>query len=139
MMPITRLVGIFLLALASVSAASERPFTGAFKSWGRACNGGVYVRAKTIEWISSWSICKPSPYEVLDRSAADEPERIAFHIKQRSKTCLYEVVELVNNEGSWFAIGYQTLEAFRNRNDPEWRDSPLPERWTLACPMERRG
>lgn len=127
-----------LLVAAGASAAADAPFTGSFKGTGRACNGGVYVRPKTIEWISSWSICKSGGYEVLEKKLEGDGQRIVFHIKARSKQCRYEVLALEQVHGTdWTADGYQSLEAYQKRELPDWRNSPLPERLILECPMTR--
>lgn len=134
----TRAVGPCLLAVAGFAAAADAPFTGAFNGTGRACNGSLYVRAKTIEWISTYSICRPSRYEVLDKNLTGDLQRIAFRVKTRSRHCRYEVFELqqVSRYG-WAADGYQSFEAFRKRQLPDWRNSPVPERFVLECPMTR--
>jgi hypothetical protein len=122
-------------ATATPASADERPFTGSFSGTGRACSGGLHVRTKTIEWNSSFSVCKPTRYEVLDKDSR-EHERIAFRLKTRSKRCLYEVVQIEHVDGAnWNAAGYQSLEAYQNREAPDWKNSPLPERQVLSCPM----
>ncbi len=129
-----------LLALAATShAMAEAPFTGAFSGTGRACSGGLFVRTRTIEWNSSFSICKPARYEVLDREGlASDQGRIAFRLKARSRRCLYEVVEAqqVSRYG-WDIRGYQSLESYRKRDLPDWNNSPLDDRMILSCPMTR--
>jgi hypothetical protein len=49
---------------------------------------------------------------------------------------LYKVLALEQVDGTdWTADGYPSLEAFRKKYLPDWRDSPLPERLVLECPM----
>jgi len=119
-------------------AADAPPFTGAFHGTGRACSGGFYIREKTVEWISTFSICKPSRYEVLARDSTAGHRRIAVHIKSRSRQCLYEVFEAQQSSTyGWNINGYQSLASYRNRALPDWRNSPLEERLILSCPMVR--
>ncbi|WP_349252978.1 hypothetical protein [Burkholderia cenocepacia] len=117
-------------------AAADNAFTGAFQGTGRACSGALYVRAKTIEWNSSYSICKSSYYEILQKKFDGELERIVFRLQNRSSRCRYSVVE-VERAGSdnWNVSGYQSLQGFQKRDLPEWRNSPLPERQILSCLM----
>jgi hypothetical protein len=122
-------------ALAGPAVGGERPFTGAFEGTGRACSGNLYIREKTAEWNTPFSVCKPARYELLEKDFTGEHKRIALRIKSRSKRCAYEVfeVEQVSRYG-WNANAYQTLEAFQKRAQPDWLGSPLPERLTLSCP-----
>lgn len=131
-----------LLAAAVVAPgapAGERSFTGVFEGTGRACSGNLYIREKTAEWNTPFSVCKPARYELLEKDFAREHKRLALRIKSRSKRCLYEVfeVEQVSRYG-WNANAYQTLEAFQKRSLPDWDNSPLPERLTLSCPVVLR-
>ena len=130
---------LILLALAGTgSAIADAPFTAKFGGTGRACSGGLYVRTQTIEWNSSFSVCKPARYEVLEKDLAKDHGRIAFRFKARSRQCLYEVVEAqqVSTYG-WDVRGYQSMESFQKRALPDWRNSPLAERLILSCPMIR--
>jgi len=126
-----------LLAFAC-SAGAAGAFKGTFSGTGRACNGTLHVRNQTIEWKSSFSTCRRSAYEVLETSQADGRQRMAFRLKARDSKCLYEVLALEQVDGTdWTADGYPSLEAFRKKDLPDWRDSPLPERLVLECPMTR--
>ncbi|WP_284410717.1 hypothetical protein [Acidovorax sp. SUPP3334] len=120
----------------STAAASEKLFTGVFDGTGRACSGALQVRAKTIEWRSAFSTCKPTPYEILEKNAEDGPKRIVFRLKKRSSQCLYPVIEVTQaSDYRWNVTGYQSLEGFQKKEAPDWSNSPLPERQTLSCPM----
>ena len=130
---------LVLLALATTGTAiAETRFTGKFSGTGRACSGGLFVKTRTIEWNSSFSVCKPARYEVLEKESVKDHDRIAFRFKTRSRQCLYEVVEAeqVSTYG-WDVRGYQSLESYRKRALPGWRNSPLTERLILSCPMTR--
>ena len=130
---------VFLaMAGAGGAARAEAPFTAVFSGTGRACSGGLFVRTKTIEWNSSFSICKPARYSVLEKDLAGDHRRIAFRFATRSRHCLYEVVEAeqVSRYG-WDVRGYQSLESYRNRAFPGWLHSPRDDRLVLSCPMVR--
>ncbi|MBT2335503.1 hypothetical protein J7E49_16475 [Variovorax paradoxus] len=127
------------LALAGTGAAmAGTPFTAAFSGTGRACSGGLYVRTQTIEWNSSFSICKPRRYSVLEKELAADHGRIVFRLSARSRQCRYEVIEAeqISTYG-WSVEGYPSLEAYRKRALPGWHHSPRDERMVLSCPMVR--
>ncbi|MFC5475742.1 hypothetical protein [Paraherbaspirillum soli] len=131
-------IALFLLiASANAAFAADKPFTGVFGGTGRACSGGAYIRTKTIEWNSTYSICKPSRYEVLEKNLTEKDhKRIVYRLKDRSKQCRSEVIEVeqVSRYG-WNVSGYPSLEVFQKRDLPDWGNSPLPERQILSCPM----
>ena len=125
-----------IVAMATPAIAGEQPFTGSFRGTGRACSGSLNIRTKTIEWRSSFSVCKPTRHEILDKDLTPEHRRIAYRLTARSKACRYEVVEIQHVDGAgWNATGYQSLESFQNREAPAWKNSQLPERQVLSCPM----
>ncbi len=118
--------------------AADSVFTGVFQGTGRACSGALYVRTKTIEWNSTYSICKSTPYEVLEKNSDSDHERIVFRLKKPSRQCRYPIVE-VERAGTynWNVSGYQSLEGFQKRDLPGWSNSPLPEKQTMSCPMTK--
>jgi hypothetical protein len=137
-MQVVKAIGLALLVFAGTAIAADVPFTGAFSGTGRACSGGLYLRAKTVEWISTYSICKRSRYELLAKDLTVDHQRIAVRIKTRSKQCRYEIFEAEQvSTYSWDVRGYKTLEAYQKQDLPDWQNSPLPERWFLSCPMVR--
>lgn len=138
-MQISKATALLSLVLAGPCAATaETPFTGKFSGTGRACSGGLYVRTQTIEWNSSFSVCKPAHYEVLEKEWVKDRGRIAFRYKTRSRQCLYEVIEAEQvSTYSWDVRGYQSLASYRKRALPGWSNSPLTERLILSCPMTR--
>ncbi|WP_081103763.1 hypothetical protein [Burkholderia anthina] len=86
--------------------------------------------------VDEYSICKSSPYEILEKKFDGDQERIVFRLKNRSSRCRYSVVEVERASGyNWNVSGYQSLEGFRKRDLPEWSNSPLPERQILSCSM----
>lgn len=121
--------------------AADKIFTGVFEGTGRACYGALYVRTKTIEWNSTFSLCKAIHYEVLESKKSDgDYERIVFHLKKQSSQCRYSVIEVEHVNGYyWNAKGYQSLEGFQNKELPDWRNSALPERGVLSCTLIRSG
>lgn len=122
--------------LPGTGIAVEKPFTGVFSGTGRACSGALHVRAKTIEWNSTYSICKSTQYRILEKESDNGRQRVVFQLNKRSTRCRYPVIEVEHQAGyNWNVSGYQSLEGFSNRNSPDWRNSPLPERQILSCPM----
>jgi hypothetical protein len=130
----TSLIGSF----PSLAIAADEVFTGVFEGTGRACYGALYVRTKTIEWNSTYSICKPTRYEILEKKLDGDHEQIVFRLKNRSKHCRYEIIEVTHeSEYRWHVTGYPSLEGFQKRNLPDWSSPSLPERDVLSCPMVR--
>jgi hypothetical protein len=141
-MKTSRAAVLSLLVLAGTAgtgtAAAGAPLTGVFSGTGRACSGGLYVRARTIEWNSSFSVCKPARYRVLEQVLAKDHGRIAFRLDARSRQCRYEVIEALQvSTYGWSVQGYRSLEAYQKRALPGWRHSALDERLVLSCPMTR--
>ncbi len=128
----------FLALAGTGTAIAAAPFTAVFGGTGRACSGGLYVRTQTIEWNSSFSICKPSRYSVLEKDLAAAHDRIVFRLATRGRQCRYEVVEAeqISTYG-WSVQGYPSIEAYQKRALPGWHHSPRDERMVLSCPMVR--
>ncbi len=124
-------------SLSGTVVAADKDFTGVFEGTGRGCSGALYVRAKTIEWNSTYSICKATHYEVLEEKKSDgDHERIVFQLKKLSSRCRYSVVEVEHASGyNWNVSGYQSLEGFQKKDLPDWSNSPLPGRQILSCLM----
>ena len=134
MQPMKVFLAIAVLVLPYISMAGDSVFTGSFRGEGRACFGGLFVRTKTIEWNSSFSKCGPSAYVVLDQGLNEAQPKIAYRLIRRQKQCRSEVIELVYYEGqAWSVNGYPTVEAYRNKDLPDWKDSLLPERAVMSC------
>jgi hypothetical protein len=124
------------MATATPAMAGDHTFTGTFSGTGRACSGALKIRAKTIEWKSSFSVCKPTGYEILDQDLSSDHRRITYRLKSQSKRCRYVVVEVEHVGGAgWNVNGYQSVDAYKNRDAPDWKNSSLPERQVLSCPM----
>ena len=130
-------LSISIAGLSGVVVAGEKAFTGVFEGTGRGCSGALYVRAKTIEWNSTYSLCKATHYEVLEAKKSDvDYERIVFQLKKPSSQCRYSVIEVEHASGyNWNVSGYQSLEGFKKKDLPDWRNSALPERQILSCLM----
>ncbi|BEP36937.1 hypothetical protein GmRootV59_39090 [Variovorax sp. V59] len=128
----------FLALAGTGTTIAGAPFTAVFGGTGRACSGGLYVRTQTIEWNSSFSICKPRRYRVLEKDLAADHGRIVFRLSARSRQCRYEVIEAeqISTYG-WSVQGYPSLEAYRKRALPGWHHSPRDDRMVLSCPMVR--
>jgi hypothetical protein len=129
-------IAAIVMISSSASISSERNLTGAFEGTGRACTGALYVRTNTVEWNSTYSICKPTRYEVLENSLNGDHRRTVLRLNKRNRQCRYEVVEIEHADGySWNVSGYPSLESFQKRDSPDWSNSPLPARQVLSCLM----
>lgn len=123
-------------SIISFNVGANQPFTGAFEGTGRACFGALYVRTKTIEWNSTYSVCKKTQYDIIEKNVEVTSKRIVFNLKKTSRQCRYKVVEVEHvSDYSWNVTGYQSLEGFEKRDLPDWKNSPLDERQTLSCTM----
>jgi hypothetical protein len=135
--PMLGVVATLWVCATSALAADDASFTGNFQSsGGLVCQGGLYVRTKTLDWISTYHVCKNSPYEVLEKDLSGERHRIVFRIKKRAPRCGMEVFELKQanpRNRQWDTHAYPSLEAYRNRTLPGWIDSLAPERQALSC------
>jgi hypothetical protein len=91
-----RMAGLLLAVCGAAvpAVAADRAFTGVFEGTGRACSGNFYIRSRTAEWNTPFSVCKPSGYEVLEKDLSGEKRRLAIRLKARSKYCRYEVIEV---------------------------------------------
>jgi hypothetical protein len=123
------------MLLATICIAGEPPDSAAFQGGGRACAGGFYVRKTTIEWKSTFSVCKRTAFDVIERTGAgDDARRIVYRLSTRSPSCRYEVVELeqVSLHG-WDVTGYPSQAAFEHRASADASATAM----TLSCPMVR--
>jgi len=133
-----RFAALFVIigSLSSAGIAAEVGITGVFEGTGRACTGALYLRAKTMEWNSTYSVCKSTRYKILEKNLTGDHKRLVLHLKNRSPRCRYDVVEVEHTSGyNWNVSGYQSLEGFQKRDLPDWNNSPLPERQVLSCVM----
>lgn len=125
-----------LMVTSITTKATEDIFTGSFEGTGRACSGKLQVQKNKIKWNSTYSKCKTTQYSVLETDLNNEKKRIAFHLKTPNAKCLYPIIEIKHSSGyNWHVNGYQSLEGFQNKNSPDWKNSPLPERQNLSCLM----
>ena len=123
------LVTGLLLSIASLQVRADPPCNGHYPSWGRICNGGAHVTAKTIEWYASFSSCKPSSYEIIASDLESDKPWVAYRFKKRSKNCRYEVMEIAAaKHDNWGIKGYVTADDYKHR-----RDDPSAY---LYCPVE---
>ena len=133
-------LSVSLYGFSGIAFAADKAFTGVFEGTGRACSGALYVRAKTIEWNSSFSICGSTSYEILERKLDNEHKRIVFRLKRRNHQCRYSIIEVEHVSGyGWNVSGYQSLDGFENKDLPDRNNSPLPERQVLSCLMVGPG
>jgi hypothetical protein len=106
-------------ACSIVHDAGAAPFTGAFSGTGRACYGKLFVREKTISWLTTFSQCQKLAYEIVDQHTEGHARRFTFHLKARPKACRYSVIFLRHRADEadlrlgWDVIGYDSLEDYR--------------------------
>ncbi|CAI3956383.1 unnamed protein product [Commensalibacter communis] len=119
---------IVILSFFSINANAQEkniPFTGVFEGHGRVCYGHLYIKTKTIEWISSFAVCKRSTYKILEMQFDDKGKRIVYLIKNPSKYCRIKIIEFykepMDSEDSvfehWTLTGYKSVEEYHRQKD----------------------
>jgi len=128
------LIGIMLASGLANAAAS--PFTGVFSGQGRGCWGKLYVRERTIEWNTPYSICSKTSYTVVQSSLNSKSPHIAFALNRKSKACRYKLIELSFDPeypDYWQASGYQSRKDFDNRKTA----TEAAKLRTLSCSVQK--
>jgi hypothetical protein len=136
---------LFRAWIATVLAVSgafavDSPFTGAFLGTGRSCYGGLYIRTKTISWLTPFSQCQRVPYEVIDRREKGNQRAFVFHLKQHAKSCGFDVLYLhhpdtPNLDIDWEIIGYVSLESYETDKKNGYK-ATLPN--SMSCSLVTR-
>jgi hypothetical protein len=134
-----RMLNVLLaLFLISTSLATEAPFTGAFEGTGRACYGGLYVRTKTISWLTPFSQCQKIRYEILEHEKKGNGRRFVFHLKQQQRSCRFEVLYLYHGDTpnraiDWHVIGYALMTDYQADKQKGFKaDSPNAQSCSLV-------
>ncbi|MDM0076377.1 hypothetical protein QTH90_18350 [Variovorax sp. J2P1-59] len=124
-----------VLVLYAKPATADAPCEGAYRSAVRGCFGGAYVRRDTIEWNTPWSVCKPTPYEIIDSEMEGDQRRVVYMLKKPSKSCGYQIIEIEHmGDDYWSVNGYPTRESYEKRDDHAWIDA-AEGRTSLSCPV----
>jgi hypothetical protein len=102
---------------ASSMRATDAPFTGSFEGTGRACYGGLYIRTRTISWVTPFSRCERMPYQLLEHSENGTQQEFAFQFKRPAKSCRFSVLYLYHGNTAnlgrdWHVIGYASLQDY---------------------------
>jgi hypothetical protein len=108
-----------LLAAGGVIAA-ETPH-GNFMGSGRACYGMLTITTRAIAWVTPFSLCRASPYVVIDRQDGSEGLRVTYRLQHPSANCRYPVLVLTHRVDAerdigWSVAGYASLESAMGRN-----------------------
>ena len=134
LLPLSKLLLCCLLAHGNSSAADQH-FTAVFAGTGRACSGNLYLYKKTIEWNTTYSICKPTAYTVLANELDSNSPRLVVQLKHKSSKCHQQVLALSpipSQPFSWDVQGFASLADYENREDAAAKAR------TLMCPMIKR-
>ncbi|WP_139798648.1 hypothetical protein [Andreprevotia lacus] len=134
-----RLTALLLCCALSLSLAADAPLNLRLQGGGRACSGGLFVRDRTLEWHSSFSTCRSTPYRVLARTPVESKAHYVLALQRPSAHCFYRLIELEQvGEFQWNATGYQHYADYEHRDDPAWLQGDPDGRNTLSCPMHTR-
>ena len=104
--------------LSGLAANAEPPaFTGVFDGTGRACSGQLFVRQKTITWLSSFSKCRGIPYTTVEQKSEGNQRGYTFLLKEKQRGCLYQVLYLTHDNVAdmgidWNVIGYASMQDY---------------------------
>lgn len=130
-------VATLLVSVGAAVAAPARaaPFTGAFSGTGRACYGRLFVRTKTIAWLTPFSQCPRVRYRIVDDQRSGNVRSLTFALARRPKGCRYGVIHLRHRDEpdpaiGWEAFGYATLDDYR-RDRASGFTAALPT--SIAC------
>lgn len=96
---------------------------------GHTCYGGLYVRSKTLSWLTPYSQCRQLPYRMLERSGQGRFREFAFQLQRRTKACRFGVIYLRHTESGdpavgWDVTGYATLDDYRNDRQSGFKALP---------------
>ena len=129
---------LWIPALLAITVNADAvPLTGGFKGQGRGCWGSLYVREKTVQWTTPYSICKPTAYTVVEHDLTTPKRSIAFELARRSAQCRYAVIELSFDPETpdyWLAKGYASLNEFKQRK----LASDESKLRTLSCAVQKK-
>ncbi len=114
-------VGALLAYAVAARGASSREarFTGAFSGTGRACYGRLFVRTKTVAWLTPFSQCPRTRYRIVDDERDGNARALTFALERRPKGCRYAVIHLRHHHDEpdpairWEVFGYATLDDYR--------------------------
>lgn len=107
-----------LVILQTIDAAGqELELPMQFSSTGRSCSGSLTIQRETISWVTPFSQCNASPYELMERSDDGVGLRQTFLLQNSSPACHYRVISLTHSnkqkdELGWEIIGYASTEQF---------------------------
>ncbi len=128
-----------IVAVLSSLAANAAPpaFTGVFDGTGRACSGQLFVRQKTITWLSSFSKCRGIPYTTVEQKSEGNQRGYTFLLKEKQRGCLYQVLYLTHHDNAnmdifWEVLGYTTMQEFEADKQKGFKAESEDE---LSCPL----
>lgn len=133
---LTALVAMASVGLvAPVVADQAAAFTGVFSGTGRACQGSLAIRKKTISWVTPFSQCKNLPYEVLEQGNGKAGDFFTFRLKGTGSSCRYTVLHLTheknaNGDIGWNVIGYLSQQSYAKDKEKGFK---AEEQEALSC------
>ena len=135
-------LGILIACFANGMACAQEapdptepwPFTAAFVGTGRICYGGLFIRERTISWLTTYSQCQKIPYEVLEHRAEGNERHIVFRLQKKPPYCRHRIIYLMHvdkpNFGiGWGAIGFETLQQLQDARKVDWTAKPASSQW----------
>jgi hypothetical protein len=130
-------IPFFLLALTKARAETSS-LTGRFQGTGRACYGTLSVEPKTISWLTPFSQCKSTPYEIVERDSFDGKMKTTYRLKRGAASCRYTVLVLTHSgadDGSgWEITGYGSEQSYRTDKSSGYT---IRSEDMMSCPLVR--
>ena len=119
------IAAIFFAFSVMSGLAEAAPMTGVFSGQGRECDGNLYLRTKTIEWNTPYSMCSRTKYRIITKTFSNTPKMVGDHIvfalKNIGKTCHYPFIGLYYygrgpNTVPWSAVGFPDYGEYKKFN-----------------------
>jgi len=112
--------------LTASPVAQARIFTDSFEGQGEACWGNLYIRTKTIEWDTDYSVCV-GQYTIIKKTFSDKPQNfdyILYKLKHVNRTCSYPYIGLYYYDYSdgpyiedhWSVMGFSSFNLYEDLN-----------------------
>jgi hypothetical protein len=105
-----------MMGIAIAQAATQTP-PGRFQGSGRACDGTLEVRTKSISWLTTFSQCKAMPYALIERHEQGGETRITYRLKSRASSCRYAILSLTHKglaeDTGWDVTGYGSEQSYQ--------------------------
>lgn len=121
--------------VASASPVAAGPSVERYLGTGRACYGALTITPKKISWLTPFSQCQSTGYQVVEHDST----RTTFRLDHPASTCRYRLLSLTHDvavepDMGWNVTGYRDERSYRAHKASGFASSP--ER-SLSCYLIR--